>query len=160
MMRINTYWPASVDFIVFIQNSISYLSSNIATGGKRSVTPGQPITLPIPPRTEQVTIHRPDNTDDKVSATQHQTIHYARTRQVGVYRVEPGLAGRDQFAVNLFNISESDVKPSSSLTLGAQLMETQAGSIDVNQPAWPYFMMALLVLLILEWVIYNLRVFV
>lgn len=160
MLRINTYWPASVDFIVFIQNSISYLSSNIATGGKRSVTPGQPITLPIPPRTEQVTIHRPDNTVDKVSATQYQTIHYARTRQVGVYRVEPGLEGRDQFAVNLFNISESDVKPSSSLTLGAQLMETQAGSIVVNQPAWPYFMIALLVLLILEWVIYNLRVFV
>jgi len=160
MMRINTYWPASVDFIVFVQNAISYLSSNVATGGRQSVSPGQPITLPVPQGTKKVQIHRPDDVKDEVTATQHQTIHYARTRKVGVYRIEPGIEGRDQFAVNLFNQNESNVAPASSLTLGAQYLETQAGAIDVNQPAWPYVLIAMLVLLILEWIVYNQRVFV
>lgn len=160
IMRINTYWPASVDFIVFVQNAISYLSSNIATGGRQSVSPGQPITLAVPQRTDKVQIHRPDEVKDEVTATRHQTIHYARTRKVGVYRIEPGIEGRDQFAVNLFNQNESNVAPASSLTLGAQHLETKAGAIDINQPAWHYVLIAMLVLLILEWIVYNQRVFV
>ncbi|MCH9002897.1 MAG: hypothetical protein IIC02_10020 [Planctomycetes bacterium] len=84
----------------------------------------------------------------------------ARTRQVGPYRLEPGLTGRDVFAVNLFSEVESHVRPTSALVLGAATLPAKAALIQVNKPAWPYFLIALLVLLLLEWVIYNHRIFV
>ena len=66
----------------------------------------------------------------------------------------------DLFAVNLFNEVESHVEPTSALALGAANLPAKAASIQVTKPAWPYFLIALLVLLLLEWVIYNQRVFV
>ncbi|MBU0717519.1 MAG: hypothetical protein KJ749_04660 [Planctomycetes bacterium] len=62
--------------------------------------------------------------------------------------------------MNLFNPVESRVEPAATLVLGADTIAAQAGTIEVNRPAWPYFVLAMLVLLILEWVVYNQRIFV
>lgn len=158
--RYNTYWVHDADFIVFVYNAIQFLSSNVATTGRKSIRPGEPIELPVPPNVEGVRILRPDGRDETVPLPSRRTLHYARTRQVGIYRVEPGVEGHDIFAVNLFDANESRVAPTDTLTLGAQVVKAQTGSMEVNQPAWPYFLIALLVLLLLEWVVYNYRVFV
>ena len=126
----------------------------------RPARPGEPVTLPVPPRVENVSVRRPDGTDDRIEISRQQTLHYARTRQVGVYQLETGTVGRDRFAVNLFNPTESQIQPATILTLGDAAVQAKAGAIDVNKPAWPYFLLAMLVLLLLEWVVYNKRVFV
>ncbi|MHC4698277.1 MAG: VWA domain-containing protein [Planctomycetota bacterium] len=156
----NTYWPTSVDFVVFMQNAVQYLAANVAAVGKKCVSPGEPVTLPIPERVEEVRVVRPDALVDRTPSGGYQTIHYARTRQVGVFRVEPGVVGEDQFAVNLFDPGESRVAPAPTLTLGAARVESEAGVVRVNQPAWRHFLLAVLALLILEWIVYNHRVFV
>ena len=157
---VNTYWATTVDFVVFVQNSVQYLAGNAAAVGRRSIRPGDPVILPIPKRTRQVKIHRPDGVTESLSAAGYETLHYARTRRVGTYRAEPGLRGRDVFAVNLFNTVESRIEPAEALTLGAQSVEARAGTIEVNNPAWRYLLLAALVFLLVEWVIYNRRVFV
>lgn len=158
--RYNTYWVHDADFIVFVYNVIQFLSSNVATTGRKSIRPGEPIELPAPPNVEEVRILRPDGRDETVPMPGRRTLHYARTRLVGIYRVEPGVEGHDTFAVNLFNSNESRVEPAGTLTLGAQVVKAQTGRMEVNKPAWPYFLIALLVLLLMEWVVYNHRVFV
>ena len=55
---------------------------------------------------------------------------------------------------------ESDVKPASSLVIGAASVPTQSAILKVNKPAWPWFLLAMLVFLILEWIVYNKRVFI
>ena len=40
------------------------------------------------------------------------------------------------------------------------LFPYQVAGIQASKPAWPYVLLALLTLLILEWIIYNQRVFV
>ena len=70
------------------------------------------------------------------------------------------MPGYDVFAVNLFNVVESRVAPNPTLTIGAEPVEAQAGAVEVNRPAWHYFLIAVLILLLLEWVVYNQRVFV
>jgi len=159
-LLMNTYWVTSVDFVVFMQNAVQYLAANVATTGKKSVSPGEPVTLPIPKKVTDVKILRPDGVEDQVPSAGYQTIHYARTRQVGTYRVEPGVPGDDVFAVNLFNTVEGRVEPAPRLTIGADSVETQAGSIEVNQPFWPYLLLAVLALLLVEWVVYNHRIFI
>ena len=158
-LLMNTHWVTSVDFVVFMQNAVQYLAANLAIVGKKSVSPGEPLTLPIPKVSGDVTIHRPDGVDDQLPAAGYQTIHYARTRQVGPYRVEPGLPGDDVFAVNLFNAVESHVEPSGELTMAADSVEAQAGTVEVSEPAWPYLLLVILVLLLFEWIVYNRRVF-
>ncbi len=156
----NSYWVTSVDFVVFIQNMVQYLSSNVTTTGTKSVRPGQPVTLPVPKKHGAMRIHRPNGESDPVHPVGGQSIHYPRTRFVGPYRLEPGVPGRDVFTVNLFNATESNVAPADTLTLGAETVNANAGSVEANQPAWPYFLLATLALMLLEWVVYNRRVFV
>ena len=78
----------------------------------------------------------------------------------GAFHLEPGVEGSDTFAVNLYNPIESWVAPSTWMPLGADSLESRAGSTEINEPAWPYVLMAMLVILLLEWVVYNRRVFV
>jgi hypothetical protein len=158
--RYNTYWVHNADFIVFTYNAIQFLASNIATSGTMVARPGQPVTVPVPADADTVVIRRPDGSTDKVAAPSRQTLQYARTRHVGVYEVSPAVPGHGVFAVNLFNPTESRIEPVPALTLGAGEVSTLAASIQVNKPAWPYILIALLAVLVLEWVVYNQRVFV
>lgn len=156
----NTFWMASADFVIFMQNAVSYLGSTLAATGRRSVVPGAAVMLPLPGKVKQVRVSRPDGETDSVSTTGMQNLLYVETRVVGPYRVEPGVPGNDQFAVNLFNAVESGVEPAPQLAIGAESMVTQAGAVETNAPAWPYLMLAILVLLMLEWAVYNRRVYV
>jgi von Willebrand factor type A domain/Aerotolerance regulator N-terminal len=156
----NGNWVASADFVVLTQNMVNFLSSNLAMQSERSLRPGEPASLQIRGDTDTATIERPDNEVDSIPTGSYQSIHYARTRKVGVYRVAPGVEGRDVFAINLFNETESDVSPVKTITLGATSVDSQAGVAAINKPAWMYFLLGVLLFLLVEWVIYNQRVFV
>lgn len=158
--RFNTDWPTKLDFVIFMQNAVQFLASNQSLIGKRSVVPGEPLTLLPPAGAESVNITRPDGTIDEIGIGGQQSIHYGRTRQVGVYRVAPAVQGQDAFAVNLFSQVEGNIAPVETLTVGAEGARPQAASVEVNKPAWRYLLLALLVLLLLEWVVYNRRVMV
>jgi hypothetical protein len=160
MLLRNTWWFTSVDFVVFMQNATQFLASNVATTGRKSLSPGEPATLPIPDDVEEVKVHRPDNRTDRVPSAGYQNIHYGATRVVGPYRVDPGVTGQDVFAVNLFDVVESNVLPAEKLEIGAESVEAHSGEVRVNRPGWGYLLMAMLVVLLAEWVVYNMRVFV
>lgn len=159
-VRFNTDWPAKPDFVVFMQNAVNFISSNQSVAGKKSLVPGEPITIPAPTGQDTVRVTRPDGATESLNFGGQQAVHYGQTRLVGVYRVAPALPGDEAYAVNLFNPVESNITPVRSLTVGAEGIRTQAASVEVNKPAWKYFLLALLVLLLLEWLVYNRRVMV
>ena len=156
----NTYWVTKVHFVVFVQNAVQYLASAISTTGVKTVLTGNPVTLPVPDRTRTVQVHRPDNTVDAVPTGGFPSINYARTRLVGVYGIEPGIPGDDRCAVNLFDVVESDVAPAQTIAIGSKTVAAQASSLEVNKPAWPWFLLAVLAFLVIEWIVYNKRVFI
>jgi len=157
---LNTDWVKNLDFVVFMQNAVPFLASNAALAGRKTLRPGEPITAQVPKNVERVSIERPNNERDDVQTGGSQTIHYARTRNVGLYRVKPGISGEDSFAVNLFNSVESNVAPAAKVTIGAESVASKRGEIPVNLPAWPYVVLAMLGVLLLEWIVYNRRVFI
>jgi hypothetical protein len=158
--RMNTDRGVSVDFVVFMQNAVQFLASSVAVTGKRSVTPGEPVTIPAAPKTREIRIARPDGETETVPTGGAQAVYYARTRHTGTYKLEPRLPGSEVFAVNLFNANESNIAPPKSLVLGAESQMPQLATIQATKPGWPYFLLAILVLLLLEWIVYNRRVFV
>jgi len=156
----NTPWVSSLDFVVFTQNVVGWLAANLAATGGKSVRPGEPVTLPVPEGAGQVLIHRPDAVVDSVPSAGAATIHYARTRRVGVYSMKPSVSGDDRFAVNLFNPVESHIQPAAAVSLGSTTVTSKAAEVQVNKPAWHYVFLAILFMLLAEWIVYNRRVFV
>jgi len=158
--RANTLWGVTPDFVVFMQNAVQMLSSNVAVTGKKSVIPGEPVTIPVPPRTTEIKISRPDGEPETIPTGGAAAVYYASTRRVGLYKVDPAQRGSEAFAVNLFNATESDIRPPPTLVLGAENQKPQLATIQAVKPGWPYFLIAILALLLLEWIVYNRRVFV
>lgn len=156
----NSPWYSSADFIVFVSNAVQFLASNVAITGKRSLAPGETATLAVPPRAERIDIRRPDGRVETVETTGRPFVPFADTPRVGVYQIESEGRVTDRFTVNLFDRNESDVRPAKALTLGANRVETRVGELAVNRPAWQYALLALLGLLVIEWIVYNRRVFV
>lgn len=156
----NTYWVTQVDFVVFMQNTLQYLASSLLASEGKSVRPGEPVTLPFPAGQKRVTIERPDGAVDEIPVGDFQSVHYARTRSVGLYSLKPGVEGKDRFAVNLWSETESNVRPADELVIGASAVAAGDSRLEVNEPAWQYFVMGLLAFLVIEWIIYNQRVFV
>lgn len=156
----NTLWPATLDFVVFVQNAVHFLGSSLSAVGTDSIAPGEPGTLPYQGESASATLHRPDGREEKVHIANGQVMHYGRTRRVGPYRLEPGVSGHDRFVVNLKSRSESAVAPANTITLASAKLESAGAQIVVNEPAWPYFLLTILAVLLLEWVVYTRRVLV
>jgi hypothetical protein len=158
---LNTFWFAQVDFVVFMYNSIQYLASNLEVENKPSERPGNPLQIHVPGDTDEIRIQRPDGTFEVIPTRGLDTVTYSKTRQNGMYVSEPSDTGRGRFAVNLFSATESMIEPAPRLALaGTELATAKAGSRLVNEHYWPWLLRIALVLLLVEWVIYNKRVFV
>ena len=156
----NTDWAAGVPFILFMQNAVHYLAGEMATTGRNTLRPGEAVTLGVPDDVSELEIRRPDGRTDRLAVADAELAHYGGTDLVGAYEVTPSKPDARAFAVNLFDANESSVAPAAELALGAQRVAAQAESVEVNQPAWRYVLMGLLAILLLEWIVYNRRIFV
>ena len=67
-----------------------------------------------------------------------------------------------RFTVNLFDTLESNIAPAKdeSIQIGHVKVEGHAGYQPVRQETWKWLVLAGLVVLLLEWYIYNRRVYV
>ena len=156
----NTFWVTKAHFPVFMYNAIAFLTSSLSTTARVALRPGDPVAIDVPPKAETLSVLRPDGARDTLAPGKARVTHYARTQRVGVYHVEPAVENQEVFAVNLFSNEESNVRPSSRLTLGTATVQATEGTQLVNDPVWPYLLLAALGVLLCEWVIYNKRVFV
>ncbi len=79
-------------------------------------------------------------------------------RRVGLYRVRGAMPPMDRVAVNMVSDLESDIRPRSSLVVNAG--EARAGAVGDAAPLelWPVLAAVGLGLLLLEWIVYCLRI--
>jgi hypothetical protein len=156
----NTDWYLKRDFVPFNDDAVGFLSASIHTGGSASIQPGEPKTVPIPRTADSVMVRRPDGARDRIPTAGSSTVTYARTRRVGPYTIEPAAEDHEMFAVNLFSPDESRIAPERVVVLGSTTLAAAQGEVLVNEPLWPWLLVALLVILFLEWIVYNKRVYV
>jgi hypothetical protein len=157
---LNSDWGFKPHFPVFLQNAIQFMTGSLSFKGVRNVRPGSPIEFSVPKNTGEIRVRRPDGFVAKVQTGNFTSVNYAGTRKVGVYSAEPSVEGREQYAVNLFNDTESNVAPSKVLKLAGSNVTATASVEHVNKPFWPYLLLAILGVLLIEWTIYSKRVFV
>jgi hypothetical protein len=98
---------------------------------------------------------KPDGERDQVARSQQGEFAYYSTDDVGAYRVDGGPA----FAVNLFDVDESEVATASTpkLRVGDAEIVGQANWETASLEGWKPFLLIVLVVLLGEWYIYGNR---
>jgi len=153
-------WWSKPSFPVFVYNALRYLGSGGATAEQGPTRPGEALRIPLPAGTQEAELTRPDGSKVKLTVEPGQQARYAGTHRVGVYRVEPGIEGRDRFAVNLEDAAESDIAPRGNLKIGSVPVPQVSGIRTATPEIWRWFVGAALLIVLLEWYIYNRRVMV
>ncbi len=148
--------------LVFLQNAVMYLASGGLTESGRLIHAGETIAASVPPGATEAVVVGPGSRIDKINVTDRRTMTYARTDQVGFYRstFDDARKTAEVYAANILDPIESNVAPARELRLGGGQLVAVEEDVKVNEPLWPYAVAAALVVLMLEWWVYNRRVMI
>ena len=170
-------WPLDVSFVVFLASGVNYLGEEVAGRlDARSLRPGQELRDRLPLGVTNVRIRKPDNSESDVTPEQDGSILVPTLATSGVYEVTwdgstvPGDVRNPAnnralriYAANMLDGKESDVPAEEKIALAAgepvaskTLASSRAGDVRL----WPYLLMLGLVVVMVEWYIYNRKVYV
>ncbi len=154
--------PLREAFPIFLQNAVGYLGTGGLVDVAHMIQPGQTLSIPAPAGAERVRIHRPDGRIEEQAVRSGSIFSYAGTHDQGVYRAEFDDSGKtvEIFAANLLDGVESHISPSEGFAVGSEAVEGVAGGAEVNKPLWPYAAALAMLLLFVEWWVYNRRIMI
>jgi hypothetical protein len=156
---IGTNWPIRPSFPLFVLNMLEYLGGGRTVLEAAMIQPGQPITLDNPAPDKPLEVLTPKGERIKLKGEKGERINFTATDDLGVYQVR--LEGKtiQQFAVNLFDVAESDIRPREKLDIGPVEVAAQAsGWTPARRESWKWILLAGFGVLVIEWYIYNRRV--
>ena len=156
----NTPWLLRPGFPLYVLNAVRYLAGVGAAREGAWRRPGEAVNVPAVAGRTGVTLHRPDGRSDQVAVRGSGEAYYGRTDRVGLYHAEGAVSGAGLYAVTLCDDQESDIAPSTTLVLGSAPVAGASRAGKVMRPVWGWLLIGLLVVLTLEWIIYNKRVWV
>lgn len=160
--RIGTNWPVRPSFPVFVLNALEYLGGNRELRNAGTVQPGHPVALRPDTDARELSIEPPGGAAAvSVVRDKHNVFHFAATNTVGVYHAHEGAKEVGEFAVNLFDPRESNIKvdPERKLKIGHVEVESGAGWEPARRDTWKLVLLGALAILLFEWYIYNRRAY-
>ncbi len=154
--------PLQVAYPILLSNLTAYLlrdggAGDLAAG--ESLRPGDSLSIPPAIAAGGLTITTPSGQSLPLQAGESGFV-FTGTDEIGIYRAFAEGGGPDApaagaFAVNLFAPEESDLRPRERISLGGAALEASAQSEVGQRELWPLIAAAGLVLLLLEWWVYQ-----
>lgn len=157
----NTDWQRKRSFPVFMLNALEYLGGAVATAGSKTIQPGRPATLSLATRFDEVSISGPDGKSNDIKRSGQPQLIYTETEELGFYEAKAQESEQllQMFTVNLFSERESDIVAATEVQIGAQNVAANTTRTNiVRVEYWRWILAAALVLLCIEWYLYNKRV--
>lgn len=137
--------PLQIAFPVLMANAVDWLAPPQGLNVPASVKPGEVVPMP-----EGTRVTLPDGTIVEAGRR-----GFAQTATTGIYTFDTGQV-QGKFAVNFNNVSESRIAPQRDLQLGSAGNEaTPATNPTSQREFWNALAIIALVLLIIEWWIYQ-----
>ncbi len=157
----NSNWPISRSFVNFVPNALEWLGAAGDALALAGLQPGESAVVRLPVSATNVTLVFPDGHDQPVSITTPGQFAYGPIRRTGIYTIswdEPGRSERQQrrFAANLLNAQEGMIVPAESLSFADKPVQGTATS-NARSALWPVLLGVAMVLLLLEWWVYQRR---
>ena len=152
-------WPFEPGFVMFIYNSIAFLAENAGLMEKTELRAAEPVILEGFQAGTAGIFNGPGYENEEISATEGGKLRLPIMERVGLYQLEISDTASRTFAVNLLDREESSIQPHSELTLTGD--EIKASDVEIkrfNLPIWPYLVAAVLLLVCVEWFVYNSKI--
>ena len=161
----NTDWPWRASFALFIFNLLTDRAGGQDLTASSSYRPGMPVTLDAPDSGHSgrgldvqipsgATVHLPPSSSGKLAFT--------ATDELGVYRVLSGGKLVEQFAVNLLDPAESNIRPAAdpAIKIGYVEVAGKTSWVAGHREFWRELVLAVLAIALLEWLLYLRRVYI
>jgi hypothetical protein len=158
----NTDWPIRVSFPVFIGNILTYLGGGRIEAAQANAQPGQPVTLRTTTPVDKLRVQSPRGEVAEIARGAGNVFIFGGTDDPGIYQVRPTSAKESQqrFAVNLFDEVESNIRPQLTLQTKYDDIEGKGVWEAKRREGWKYLLLGALALLMVEWYVYNKRVYI
>jgi len=170
----NTTWFKNISFPLFLFNGLQVLGNSRESAGDEVHLPGRPVTLRLDAPAAGVRVTGPDGkTAETVTRSSQGAYVFGRADRTGIYHARWDPAGVYPFVVNQFDPRESDLAPRGLVPEGTPPDKADAYRIKIGYEAvagtkavrptrkdwWVPFAVAALGVLLLEWYVYNRRVY-
>ncbi len=146
--------PLQVTYPILMSNLINYLAPAQAFSAPDGLRPGDTLTIRPSGGDTVIAIDDPNGVRYAATATEAGVV-FADTRRLGVYTVVSNQKVLGSFAVNLFNPSESNIRPAADLHIGQSTVTASAREERGQLEIWPWLAAAAFVLLLIEWWVYH-----
>jgi hypothetical protein len=170
----NSDWPVRYSFPLFIYNATRVLGNVRDSAGDEIHQPGQPVIVRADSQTQSIEVVSPDGTRRTIDRNTQGTFVDNQADHVGLYHARWDKDGAQSYAVNLFDSRESDLAPRGMVPEGTPLDKEDEYTIKIGYTAvkgtrrstpavkdwWKPISIAVLGILLLEWYIYNRRVYI
>jgi len=153
-----TNWPIRPSFPMFVLNTLTYLGGDVQEAGGQSVRPGQPLVFEAAGDPKSVEVVAPDGRAARPTAVRAGQYQFSATDQLGPYQVRSEGKQVARLAVNLFDPNESDLAPRAALDVGPETIAAESGWEAARREIWRPLLLMGLVVLVVEWIVYNRRV--
>lgn len=156
----NTNWPLQPSFPLFLRNVLYHLGDVADAAGEERTQPGEVKTLRPDAPVQEIEVTNPAGVVEKLKRGNRSAFAFGKTEQVGVYGVNWDGGGR-AFSVNLLDADESNLEPRgvSEIEIGGAELTAESQRTQPRE-IWKWVALVALMALLLEWYIYNRRIFV
>ena len=169
-------WPFDVSFVIFLGSVVDYLGTQATITldqNERQLTPGQVLADRLPNDASNIRIKLPGGeASDAVIPSADGSIVFGPVRNTGVYEVKwAGESGATDvvddgrvsrfFAANMLNTDESNIQSLPQIVLANRTVGADAGGkLKRTKDWWPWLLAGALVIIMLEWWIYNRKMYI
>jgi Ca-activated chloride channel family protein len=153
--------PLRVAWPILVMNIVGFLTEDPVGGGTTTHPTGAPFTAPVPADLPEGTLASVSGPATVEAIVSEGTVRVPHPDRVGIYDVTVG-GSRVRFAANLLSESESRIRPRSSLFdadggLDGGTAAVEASAAMSRRELWRPLLLAALGLIVLEWLLWNLR---
>jgi hypothetical protein len=149
----DTDLPLQITFPILMANLLNYLAPAQAFSAPNGLRPGE--TLSIRPGAGDTTIAITDPNGQSYTAPAATSVLFANTETLGFYSVKSNQRALGVFAVNLFNPTESNIRPAASVRVGQSAITAAAREELGQYEIWPWLAGLGLLVLFIEWWVYQ-----
>jgi uncharacterized membrane protein len=143
--------PLRVAFPLILSNALRWLHPAGLDQSSLQLAAGQPILLPVAHGVSSVTVTTPSGRTVKAPVTRG-VVSFTETDEVGIYTLASA-KGQTRIAVNLADAEESNLAPR-PLPAPRAASPSPPAQVPVQRELWQLFVVAAIVLLVLEGLLY------
>jgi hypothetical protein len=152
-------WPLRVSFPLFLANALRFLGGVEVAGATGPTRPGSAVSFQVPVGVKEVTVTYPDGTSRGAPVLSGR-VTFGDTYRTGPYVFTLGADRKETRVVNLLDPQESNIKPREAVPWQRQEVSGVARVGRENRELWPWLALVALGVLMVEWYVYNRRVYI